>query len=531
MNVPPNKATAHTRGALVFMIAVLVVLGMLASGRGAWAADGPGPRRGTVPTPTPKVTPTKPPTATPVPPPPPSGPPTPTRTVPPTRTLCADCPTPPPLVLTDRPLGLLVNAGGPFYTDSASQTWYGDQEYIPGVTTWGYVLGGSEAGEFVGTQPIAGTTDPFLYQDERWGIAGYRFELANGRYQVTLMWAEQFVSAPGQRVFSVKLQGDIVLKDFDILAAAGGRFKAVNRAFTATVTDRLLAIDFIQGAENPTIAAISVQPILPPTPTATASPTPGQPSPTAIAQTAASPSVAIAAMPIETPAPATVPGETETPTPTPTATPLPAEARAIAIFPQYEAALRSPNGEVFVRVPPGTTTDALQMVYIPEAPTTLPPVNAGFAFGSQAFALLALHADGQIVTQTVLQQPITLTVRYTDSDLAAARGDMPRLVLAQYHPEARQWLALQAQVDGAARTLTWRTRTLGQFALLIRQGAPVAATASSEKRDAPWGLLVGGLATVAAFVLGYRLRDLRSKMGRSLPVAPGAQGLPDRHAE
>ena len=101
---------------------------MLASGSGAWAANGPEPRRGTVPTPTPKAPPTA--TRTPD----PGRPPTPTRVIPPTRTPCVNCAAPVPAT-ESAAADILVNVGGEEYTDGASQVWQADQEYVEGLTT------------------------------------------------------------------------------------------------------------------------------------------------------------------------------------------------------------------------------------------------------------------------------------------------------------------------------------------------------------------------------------------------------------
>ena len=155
-----------------------------------------------MPTPTPKPQPTKPGAPTPS---QPNNPPTPTRTrvVPPTRTpsaagSAATTAGNTPEAVEETADAILANAGGSEYTSSAGEEWQGDQEYVAGETAWGYVLAEAESGTFEGTHPISGTKDSSLYQDERWAMAGYRFDLPNGRYQVTLGFAEQFVTRPGR---------------------------------------------------------------------------------------------------------------------------------------------------------------------------------------------------------------------------------------------------------------------------------------------------------------------------------------------
>ncbi len=49
---------------------------------------------------------------------------------------------------------------------------------------------------------------------------------------MTLKFAEPVWSAKGKRVFNVTINGTKVLSNFDIFAAAGGEFKAVDKTFT-----------------------------------------------------------------------------------------------------------------------------------------------------------------------------------------------------------------------------------------------------------------------------------------------------------
>ena len=73
-----------------------------------------------------------------------------------------------------------MNAGGASYADSSGNAWSADC-----CNTGGNA--------FSTTAAIAGTSDPALYQSERWnaGSFGYAFSnLAAGSYQVTLKFAE-----------------------------------------------------------------------------------------------------------------------------------------------------------------------------------------------------------------------------------------------------------------------------------------------------------------------------------------------------
>jgi len=138
-------------------------------------------------------------------------------------------------------------------------------------------VGGST---FSTTQSITGTSDPALYQTERYGpTLTYNIPVVNDTYTVTLYFAEIYFDAPGQRVFNASIEGHTVLQNFDIWAVAG-QFAAVQRTFVVTVTDGVLNIVATASLNNAKFSAIQVVPGSPaPTPTPTLTPTPS-PSPT-----------------------------------------------------------------------------------------------------------------------------------------------------------------------------------------------------------------------------------------------------------
>ena len=86
------------------------------------------------------------------------------------------------------------------------------------------------------TKVINGTDDDKLFQTERSGMAGYRFDnLPAGTYQVELNFAELRANfTPGKRVFDVSINGTVVLPGYDIVAAVG-TLSADTRVFTISV--------------------------------------------------------------------------------------------------------------------------------------------------------------------------------------------------------------------------------------------------------------------------------------------------------
>ncbi|GIH41478.1 hypothetical protein Mco01_44780 [Microbispora corallina] len=149
-----------------------------------------------------------------------------------------------------------ADANGPAFTDGSGNTWSADKAYSSG--SWGYdtLYGASST-----SSPIAGTADDALYQTYNLfsGWTGYKFDVANGTYQVTLKMVEDWANAAGQRRFDVRAEGVTVLTAFDIYAACGA-LTACDRTFTTTVSDGQLNVQFNMngGANYATVSAISV---------------------------------------------------------------------------------------------------------------------------------------------------------------------------------------------------------------------------------------------------------------------------------
>ena len=144
-----------------------------------------------------------------------------------------------------------VNAGGPAYTDSTGNVWSADTGFTAGGT-----YGTSSA--------IAKTSDPTLYQTERYGngTLEYTTTVPNGPYSVVLKFAEIYFSAPGQRVFNIVINGVTVESNFDPFAAAGGINTAIDKTYSVTVTGGAIDIRFISVVQNPKVSAIEIDPVI-----------------------------------------------------------------------------------------------------------------------------------------------------------------------------------------------------------------------------------------------------------------------------
>jgi hypothetical protein len=143
------------------------------------------------------------------------------------------------------PASIRVNAGGPAYTDSQGHLWSADTGFTGGST-------------YSVTSAITGTADPALYRDERYGTFSYQFPVVNGAHTVTLKFAELYFSSAGNRKFNVSINGQTVLTNFDIVAAAGSGLKAIDQQFSVNVTNGQIVIQLTPVVNVPTLNAIEI---------------------------------------------------------------------------------------------------------------------------------------------------------------------------------------------------------------------------------------------------------------------------------
>jgi hypothetical protein len=146
-----------------------------------------------------------------------------------------------------------VNAGGPAYTDTLGQLWSADTGFS------------NSGGVITQVSAVFGTADPSLYHSARFGNPSgppmqYQVPVPNGSYSVNLKFDDPRMVQSAQRVFNVVANGQTAIASFDIVAAAGGPFRAISRMFPATVTNGLLTVQFSPIKSNTRICAIEILP-------------------------------------------------------------------------------------------------------------------------------------------------------------------------------------------------------------------------------------------------------------------------------
>lgn len=144
------------------------------------------------------------------------------------------------------PLVVAVDAGATTSTMFEGVTFIADK----------YSLGGMVNST---TDAISGVTDDALFQTERYGAFTYEIPVtANGQYTVRMYFAEIYLTAAGERSFSVAIEGNNVLDDIDLFSLAGHDGAYSYTAENVQVSDQKVTIELIAGEENPTIAGFAI---------------------------------------------------------------------------------------------------------------------------------------------------------------------------------------------------------------------------------------------------------------------------------
>jgi endoglucanase len=142
------------------------------------------------------------------------------------------------------------------FKDKLGNIWAADQELGEGKT-WGADDGMTIDRPEVG---ITGTEIPRIYETERYSMGSYKFTVPNGKYTVRLHFAETFdgITGPGERVFSVSVQGQEMLEDFDLFKTVGSLKPLVKEYKGVSVENGQLVIGFTPNIENPQICGIEI---------------------------------------------------------------------------------------------------------------------------------------------------------------------------------------------------------------------------------------------------------------------------------
>jgi hypothetical protein len=143
-----------------------------------------------------------------------------------------------------------INAGG-----NALSNYLGDKEWSY-TTEYGYLDGGATN---FGLLQINETDEDSVYSSERWGPATYTLRVPVGNYNIKLMFAENYWSSAGKRIFDVYIEGQQAVDNLDIYNSVGSGAAYEVTTSNVQVNDGILNIHFAAEIDNPLINGIVVE--------------------------------------------------------------------------------------------------------------------------------------------------------------------------------------------------------------------------------------------------------------------------------
>jgi len=145
---------------------------------------------------------------------------------------------------------LKINVGGSAFND-----WLGDQDWEEN-RDYGRI--GGAQGSFPG-QGIAGTSEKYIFQSEQWGIVNYKVRLPSGKYRVTMLFAENYFSEAGKRVFDINVEGVYIARNFDIFSQVGAHAACRVTAEEVVIKDGILNLHFGDIIESPLLNGLIIE--------------------------------------------------------------------------------------------------------------------------------------------------------------------------------------------------------------------------------------------------------------------------------
>lgn len=108
---------------------------------------------------------------------------------------------------------------------------------------------------------VKGSQDSFLYQTFREGDVRIDRAIPNGRYDVTLHFAEPDDVGGGERIFDTLIEGDVAIDDLDVMASRDGKTRSALTVTVpgVTVGDGSLTVRFDASVGEPVLSALAVR--------------------------------------------------------------------------------------------------------------------------------------------------------------------------------------------------------------------------------------------------------------------------------
>jgi len=161
----------------------------------------------------------------------------------------------------------------------------------------------------------------------------------------------------------------------------------------------------------------------------------------------------------------------------------PSQDTSVTLNPQNSAVLASSDGRIAVSFPAGAVINDITVTLKPFPRDQLPTILTDAKAGGTCFQIDGLSG--------ILSKDATISVKYSDADLAVAGGDASKLVLARYDQSDSTWTPLKTNLNTDTTTLSATTNRFSTWAVM---------TVSSQGSQAGGGHSGGILDSILSFL-------------------------------
>jgi hypothetical protein len=136
----------------------------------------------------------------------------------------------------------------------------------------------------------------------------------------------------------------------------------------------------------------------------------------------------------------------------------PSQDTSVTLTPNDPAVLASSDGRISISFPAGAVINDIRVTLKPFARDQLPTILTDAKAGGTCFQVDGLSG--------ILSKDATISVQYSDDDLAVAGGDAANLVLARYDQSDSRWTQLTTTVNKDTSTLSATTNRFSTWAVM-----------------------------------------------------------------
>jgi PKD repeat protein len=134
--------------------------------------------------------------------------------------------------------------------------------------------------------------------------------------------------------------------------------------------------------------------------------------------------------------------------------------------PPQGGTIQTADGQITTTFPADAFNGDATVTILQMSPSAAPKAPKGYRIGSSCFTLEAVSTSGKAITS--FSRPVTITVRYSDGDMAQA-GDAPKnLVLAYYTEATGKWSLFKTIPNGTNKSLSATTTHFSTWAILVK---------------------------------------------------------------